>query len=92
VGCGEVSARSDLIFPPVTPRACGPSPLGLRLAKRPARGAPGLCSADLAREWLRSSHRLEVESPRIRACSKSLLSDACTACITETPHPPGRGL
>ena len=26
-----------MTFPPVTPRAFGPSPLGLRLAKRPAR-------------------------------------------------------
>jgi len=62
----------------------------------PARPAPrkaagtrgaGLLSADRVREWLRSSRRSELESTRIRACSKSSLSAARTACITETPIP-----
>ena len=80
----------DVIFPPVTPRADGHSPLGLRLAKRPARGAPGwsvLISCE--RGFVHRRGRRWRARASARARGARSLSDArsTAACIAETPIP-----
>jgi len=88
-----LACRTVRVPPPDTSRADGHSPFGLRLAKRPARGATG-CAVPISnvngfvrrtgRRW-----RARASARARRACS---LSDARAACITEPPIPLEGGL